>query len=68
MNSCDHCDAIRFRQSQIAWGGQALSGAMPLPMKYFTPADEPSQYDADPGPCPCRCHDVWRTFVRLLGT
>jgi len=62
---CDHCAAIRFRQAQIAWGGQPLTGSMPLPMKYYSSADSPGMYDGDPGPCSCWCHAIWR---RVMGT
>jgi hypothetical protein len=67
VTGCEHCDTVAWRQAQFAWGGQPLTGAMPLPAKYYSPDDAAGMYDGDPGPCPCGCHDVWREFLRLVG-
>ena len=66
MTSCEHCEAVRARQADIAWGGQPMTPAMGFPKRYWTPegAPSPGPFDADPGPCPCSCHDVWRLFQR----
>lgn len=62
--TCDHCEAVRDRQAQFARGGQPVTGAMPLPTKYFTSMDAPGMYDGDPGQCPCSCHTPWRLFTK----
>jgi hypothetical protein len=66
VNSCDHCEAVRFRQAQIS-GGRPLTPNMIFPHKYFTAVSEPGLYDRLDGPCECRCHDVWYAWCRLTG-
>ena len=66
MTTCEHCEAVRERQAQLVRPGEMLTPAMGFPRRYWTPETVPAYgiYDADPGPCPCRCHDVWRLFQR----
>lgn len=56
--ACEHCQKVwDWQQRSTSW-----------PAKYFTPSDAPGQYDGDPGPCPCGCHDIWRLWRRLIGS